>query len=35
MTIEDKLFILFCIFTVISIGVGMWYGDRQPSRRGK
>ena len=33
MTVEDKLFIIFCIFSVVSIGVGMWYGDRQPPKK--
>lgn len=35
MGVEDKIFVLFLIVAAISIAGGMWYGDRQPSRRGK
>ena len=35
MGVEDKIFVLVLIVAAISIAGGMWYGDRQPSRRGK
>lgn len=35
MTAEDSIFLLFFIGSVITIGVGMWYGDRQPPNRRK
>jgi hypothetical protein len=33
MTPEDSIFLLFFVAATIFIAGGMWYGDRQSSRR--